>query len=106
MNHIEKIPNKLYGTSNTHRVTNRLIVRYNIEEERLTDEEYHFLLWDIDNKIIESDVSYFPKVTNPIPIIISEKDRATCLIWLKSREMAADPEEKERFRQMIDGVDF
>ena len=97
MNHIEKIPNKLYSTSNTHRVTNRLVVKYNIREEWLTDEEYEFLLDDIENARIESNASYLPKPASLKPIILSEKDRANCLIWLKSKEMEQVPKRKKGF---------
>ena len=75
-------------------------------EGGLTDEEYEFLLEDIENAIRESNASFIPKPTKIPPIILSEKDRAICLVYWRSKAMAADPEAKERSRIMLDGVDF
>ena len=68
----------------------------------LTQWEYDRIQEDIEEQIRKSQ-PFKPSKLKPTKYKhLTEKDRARCLVWLRSKARAATPEAKEKFRQLVD----
>jgi hypothetical protein len=71
----------------------------------LTEWEYNRRLDEIDELVREANANQTISLTKGGVKPPSEKDRAIFLVWIRSKLRAADPEAKERFRQLVEMED-
>jgi hypothetical protein len=84
------------------------LVEEDSKEFGLTEWEYERHLDEIDEAVREANITYaFKPVKQKLKLKPpSEKDRAKFHGWIRSKIRAADPEDRRKFCEMVEGVEF